>query len=190
MGVDNLRFFPIRPTTRMAVKKLAKIELVGEMNEDLSLKIISARAIARELRPYQGKTLIISIREYEEKRSDRQNRWYWITVQIVIAFRYDNEGEYYTDDEVHLYNMIHIADRKPVIREVFGRETIVMEGKTTSQMSVKDFMEFKEKLQKHYAEMGCVIPDPQQESFLTDYINGETKKLDFSISGGKSIRRF
>lgn len=158
-------------------KKLDKIELIADMEQDLRIYPRGARAIFDKLRPYIGKTLIISIEEYEEKRSGAQNRWYWgCAVPTIIAHSLESFGETLTKDEVHFYNMMHVAGRKPVIKEVFGLETIVMEGKTTSQMSVKDFMNFKDALQKHYAERDCVIPDPSQENFLTDFINRDFKE--------------
>jgi len=158
-------------------KKLDTIYLIADMEDDLSIRVRGARAISRQLERYVGKTLIITVDEYEEKRSGSQNRWYWgCAVPTIIGFRQETEGELLTKDEVHFYNLMHVEGRKPEVREVFGLDTIVMSGKTTSQMSVKDFMNFKDKLQKHYADMGCIIPDPSQDNFTSDFINQDFKK--------------
>lgn len=162
----------------MLTKKLDKLELVAEMQADCSIEIMAARAIYGQLRPYIGKTIIINIREYESKRSDKQNRWYWgVAIPIIKQFRRDTEGEEYTNDEIHYYNLTHVAGRKPVIKEIFGFETIVMEGKSTSEMSTKDFMDFKESLQKHFGEMDCNIPDPKDDNFITEYVNENVSKI-------------
>lgn len=60
------------------------------------------------------------------------------------------------------------------IQEVLGKRVVSnAEYKTTSKLNTKEFNELKEELQKYWSELGCDIPDPRENNFVTDYLKDE-----------------
>jgi hypothetical protein len=50
-----------------------------------------------------------------------------------------------------------------MIQNVLEKRVLVNKNyKTTSQLTIKEFNEMKEKIQKFWAERGCIIPDPDE----------------------------
>lgn len=61
-----------------------------------------------------------------------------------------------------------------VVKEIFDKRVISnSEYKTTSKLTTKEFNLMKEKIQKFWSEKGCVIPDPNQNNFISDHIKDE-----------------
>lgn len=146
-----------------------KLSFLGRLNEDGTLSLEGLRNLLG-LHFLLGKKLLIELEVFEPRRSDAQNRYYWgVCIPTIRKFLKDSEGVSYTSDELHCFNMVNVVGKKPEIKQVFGMETVVMTSKTTSQMNVKEFEEFREMLQAYWAEKGCVIPDPNQHNLTTDH---------------------
>jgi hypothetical protein len=121
------------------------------------------------IQEFDNKTVVISIDEYKSKRSLRQNNWYWgVAVKNIQQFLKDKWGEELTPEEVHIFNLEYVQKGKPEIKEVMGEQVVIYKKKSSSQMTVKEFMEFKALLQVFWAEKGCFIPDPNEEDLLKE----------------------
>ena len=150
-----------------------EFNLTGTLTEDFGLLLTSSHieGMRRLLKPLQGKTLEIKLKEVEYKRSDAQNRYYWgVVIPTVRAFLHETEGVRHSKDEVHFYNLYQVQRITPRIKTIMGVDTIIVEAKKSSEMTVQEFMDYVEQLQAYWAEKGCIIPDPQKHNFITDFI--------------------
>lgn len=153
--------------------KKQEYTVTGTLSEDCkSLEIRHYKVIKRVARSLLGQDLMITFTPLEYQRSGAQNRWYWGCACICIAGWYrETQGETITKEAVHDYVLQHVIGINTKKREILGKTTYISEKvKTTSKMSVKDFNEFKEKLQAYFAEYGCIIPDPRDNNMLEDFI--------------------
>ena len=108
------------------------------------------------------------------KRSDAQNRYMWgVVVPTVRAFLLETEGVKYSPDEVYLWLRVKLLGQSPVIKVVSGIEVVMMEGKRFSEMNTKEFADATDTILKAMAEIGCVIPEPNQHNFLHEFIGNE-----------------
>lgn len=146
-------------------------ELPGFVNEDLTgITFENTTFTKRIFRRLRGERLIIKVQKLSKKRSDAQNRWLWGVCYVRIAAWHLREfGEKLTPEEIHIYVCMKVLGMVYKVKEMFGEEILVLEGTRTSKMNTVQFMEAKEKIQRFYAPKGCIIPDPTQNSFLSDY---------------------
>lgn len=155
--------------------KLKEINEVGELidTEDggLAIKLLFGKALKRVLQPFRGKRLQVSFQLLEYQRSKAQNAWLWGVAYVTISAWYKETHGYRIDKDVlHAHTLQEILERKIVVQEVFGKEVISVQGKSTSNLTIKEFNELKEKLQAYWAERGCYIPDPKGNNMLSDFI--------------------
>lgn len=123
-----------------------------------------------------NKPLIVSLTLLEYIRSSAQNRYYWgVLVRTVMAHYKETTGETITKEEVHAYNL-QLMGVKIEHKIIFGKECLVIHGKSSSAMTKKEFSEMWDVLAKHYGEAnefmdaGCIIPSPKGFNLLNDYL--------------------
>lgn len=150
---------------------------VGELilHEDgVAIKLLFGKTLKRLLKHLLGQRLEVGFKPLSYQRTDRQNKWLWGVAYVTIAAWYrETQGHRVDKDALHAHTLQYILDYKITAKEVLGREVLVVEGKSTSQLNTKEFNEMKEKLQAYWAERGCDIPDPKGNNFLSDYISDE-----------------
>jgi hypothetical protein len=167
------------------MKRSDSMDLTGTLGEDykLLLDFSSNEGFRRILNRYKDKKLLITVEEFERKRSNSQNRYYWgVAVVCIKAFLKETEGKTYTQDEVHCYNLFNVVNDKPQIKEVYGVQTIVMTTKSTSKMNTKEFVQFIEELQAYWALKGCYIPDPREDNLTSDFIEHGQEEINTDIN--------
>lgn len=145
-----------------------------DYEDGLAIKLRFGKALKRILRPLFGKELEVSFKLVEYQRSAAQNRWLWGVAYITIAAWYkETEGISVSKDAIHAYTLQHILGYKIATEEVHGVEVIYMKGKSTSNLTIKEFSQMKEDLQAYWSERGCYIPDPKEHNYLSEYLEDE-----------------
>lgn len=122
--------------------------------------------------------LEITYKKLHRNRTARQNRYYWLLVSKIMVFWKSTQGENLQRQQVHAINL-DIAGRKYesqmlVIPDRNGklerREVIVFTHRSTKDMNTTEFTEFIETIREHWGAVGCNLPDPIGENYLSDHI--------------------
>lgn len=155
----------------MAIKD--KFELTGVLSEDCtSIKLDFPKIMPRLLRKIVGKRLLVKFEILRKKRSDAQNRYLHGVICVKVMYWHKHtQGEEITMDECKAYIYSKVLGYQMKFKEVLGEEVIVMEGKRMSKMNTVEFNDAKEKIQVYFGPLGCPIPDPREENFITNYID-------------------
>ena len=112
---------------------------------------------------FEGQDIVISLSKEEKRRSNKQNDWYWgVAIPLIIQEIQNNTGEKYSKDDIHDWNMARAVKLQPIIKEMFDETIVVYKQKKTSRMSTKEFSDFKEIIQKYWAEREIYISDPNE----------------------------
>lgn len=150
--------------------------VIGTLREeDMSLRIQYGEALRGVFGHMLGRELDIQVTVLRKNRTNRQNRYiHGVVVPTVQAFYRETQGEEYTHDEVYAKLRVKLGD-KLIIKEVAGDKIITMSGKRFSKMDTKEFAQAIDALIQLFAEDGCYIAEPNEECFLTDFINEEDK---------------
>lgn len=153
-----------------------QLEMYGELSEDYGISIAHSNhgGFRKILNKFKGTELAVVIKPVKYLRSAAQNRWLWgVCYPLIRGFEKESGRDVPTPDELHAFHLTTFLGVKPVFKEVLGMEVVVMEGKTSSKLSTKEFGEFKDKIQHHWAERGCNIPDPKKNNFIQDFLYNE-----------------
>ena len=128
---------------------------------DLTIKVDGMRYNKSILEKYVGKEITISIGTVVKKRSLQQNNWYFgVAIPTIIAQLKEYDGVEYDKDVIHEFVLNEIIRRDAKVHRILGRPVITYDNKTTSQMNVSEFSQFKNELQMYFAERDIQIPDP------------------------------
>ena len=148
-------------------------KFIGNLNEDLSVTINNAKDCSSLLNKFVGPIEIL-IRKISKKRTDKQNRWYWgVCIRTIIEETKRIDGEEYTKDQIHFYILSQVINVKFRTETVMDRTIMIFEIPSTTQMSTYEFMNFKENIQRHFAERkGIVIPDPTEKTYINELVTG------------------
>jgi hypothetical protein len=111
--------------------------------------------LAAKLKDYIGKEIVVTIERWHQKRSDRQNRWYWSCVVPAVA-DYLSQGREFpiSNDDTHFL----------LKRAFLGAEETALGllPKSTTQLDIVEFTEYVEAIRAHAAsEWGLSISDPE-----------------------------
>jgi hypothetical protein len=149
--------------------------LIGTLGDDMSLRFQYAEALRGVFGHMFGKDLDIQVTILRKNRSNRQNRYlHGVVVPTVQAWLKETEGESFDHDKVYTMLRMDLGDTLE-ITQIQGKDVITMTGKRFSKMDTKEFAEAIDKLVAIYAEKECYIQLPNEECFLTDFINAEDK---------------
>lgn len=152
---------------------LSEFEITGELSDDCTqITLTHGRMMARVLRGFKEKKLLIKLSIFRSKRSDRQNRYIWgVVVPCVQAWHKETQGEVLDKDEVYAWLRISLLGYKPVVKMVLGEEVIIMTGKKFSSMNTKEFAEAIDEIRSLMDERGCYIPEPNGENLTENFID-------------------
>lgn len=107
--------------------------------------------VRHHLSKLEGKPVTVDVNKIHYQRSNQQNRWYWKILEIVS----NDTG--HTEDELHR-----------IFKGLFLPRNIVnLKGKeyslagSTTDLTKGQFVEYIERIRAEVAEMGIVIPDPE-----------------------------
>ena len=149
---------------------------VLEKTEDggLSIKLRFGKVLKRVLEKLIGKDLEVNFRLFKYRRTEAQNRWLWGVAYVTIAAWYkETQGETVSKEAIHAHTLQEILDYKIEVEEFMGREVLVVKGKSTSQLSTKEFSDLVDKLVAYWAYYDCYIQLPKENNFLSDFVKDE-----------------
>ena len=161
----------------MSSSDINKLEFtdIGELQttDDGGLVVVLpfGKALRRVTKHLIGKRLEVNFKLLKYQRSNAQNRWLWGVAYVTIAaFMRETTGEDWDRDAIHAYSLKYILGYEVAVKTIKGKEVLYMKGKSTSKLSTQEFNDMKERLQQHWAEQGCIIPDPVGNNFLSDFL--------------------
>jgi hypothetical protein len=104
-------------------------------------------------KPDKPTKIEIIVKRYRKKRSNKQNRYYWLCLNFI-----GNEiGE--DPDELHdTFKAMFLTDRT-------GKIPIV---RSTTKLNTMQFMEYMDKITRKMAETGITLPSPE-DMYQDDY---------------------
>jgi len=149
--------------------------VVGELSEDCSsITIDHHKALRRVIKFMVGKKLEINLKLLRYTRTAAQNRYLWgVCYTTICSFHKETTGEVITKEDIHFHTLQHILDYRLEAKEIMGKETLVVHGKSTSNLNTKEFGDLIDKLHAFWGEKGCIIPEPRQNNFLSDFVKDE-----------------
>lgn len=149
--------------------------VVGELTEDCKfIQLHHHTALRRLVSRLVGEKLEVTFKKLRYQRSAAQNRYLWGIVYVTIAAWYrETQGERISKDTIHAHTLQHILGYEVKVETMLGKEVLVVQGKSTSQLNTLEFNDLVEKLQKYWGEKGCYIPDPNENNLLTDFLKDE-----------------
>ncbi len=145
---------------------------------------IESIGVRKKLQKLWGKDLDVTLKEIEYIRSLAANRYYWkCVIEVIQEHILHTQGEQHTKTELHAYNLINIAGYKPVLKKIRGIEVVVMEGKTSSEMTDDEFNHYVEAVKVHWIEHfggEDIFPEPKGNNTLSDhaYTSNTNKKAN------------
>lgn len=147
------------------------MEFIAEISIGGTLKFYREDLVCNALFPLANKQVHVTVSEHRKKRSDGQNRWYWGVAisKCIIPFLYETQGESYTKDEIHSFHLCKLIQAQFTTKIVMDVTVLIFNDLSTSKMNTLEFNQFKEKIQKYWAEKGLDIPDPVANSFINEY---------------------
>ncbi len=127
--------------------------------------------IPRLMYQFFGKTLEINIEFYHTQRSNAQNRYlHGVVIPVIIAWAYETDGYRYSIQDVKSFLYEHVLKERSQMKQVFGVEVNVQEGKSFSSMTTTEFNNAIEYIQRYFLDRGCNIPNPTKSGFIANYI--------------------
>jgi len=104
----------------------------------------------------EGKRIRLTIEPSFNLRSNAQNRWLW-----GVAYRLLAEHTGHDEWEIHEFCKLKFLPKIIELKGNNGDHITQIVGGSTAKLSTIEFNEYKEKIQKLAAELGCIIPDPE-----------------------------
>lgn len=133
----------------------ANISADGKVFTDFAGQYISL------INTFKGKKVSITIAEEPRDRTEAQNNYYWSgIVEEVKLHHKKTTGEKVSDEDIHRHHLEAIFGIKPEIKNLEGRDYIVLDYKSTSEMSTQEFNVFVEEIIRYWSEQGLTIKEP------------------------------
>lgn len=155
-------------------KEFAEVGELIEIEDGLAIRLRFGKPLKRILKHLKGVPLEVAFKPLKYQRSASQNRWLWgVAYTTISAWYKETQGIRVSKEAIHAHTLQHILDYKIEVEEILGKEVLVVKGKSTSQLTTTEFNDMKEALQRYWAELGCDIPDPRENNFLSDFLRDE-----------------
>lgn len=118
-------------------------------------------ALYNAIKQFNGKDITITISEAKNKRSNRQNRYYWgVVVKITQNCIFDEWGEWKHDNEVHEF-LKYNCNSEEKVNENTGEVIRISRSTTENQTQMQEV--FHDKCRKLVFEyFNTVIPLPNE----------------------------
>jgi ribosomal protein L14 len=116
--------------------------------------------IARVAEKFDGKVLVVSVKERKRQRSLSQNSYYFGVVVKSITRMFREAGNYVDEDEVHEFLKQHVGKLSQNVVTPDGE--VLKVPASTKRLSTMDFELYLDKVRAWAAELGCMIPLPNE----------------------------
>jgi len=100
-----------------------------------------------------GKELVLTLSDRKKKRSLLQNNYYWGVIIKILS----EELGYETEEMHEVLKSLFIPPKEIIIKGIPFEVR-----KSTSKLNKKEFMEYKDAIQRWAASMDIYIPDPNE----------------------------
>jgi hypothetical protein len=121
--------------------------------------------IADIIKSFNGENIVITIEKRKKKRSNNQNAFYWLVIDIMRDGFNNTLGENVGVQEVHEF----LKNRflfKEIVNENIGE--VVKMPKSTTELSTIEFEEYLDNIRAFGLEfLGITIPYPNDQVELT-----------------------
>ena len=122
-----------------------------------------SRNIGAYIKANEGKTLEITIKQYRNTRTCRQNAYYWgVVIPYIKEWFQTTHGITYHPDELHHALKMEVGKMTKAI--ILPNNSIHIIVDSTTRLSTVQFEEYLETLRVWCAEQGLVIPMPNEAS--------------------------
>jgi hypothetical protein len=142
-----------------------KIETFGLIKEDGKIYFSKRNEFDDEIKRLFkiGTRCLVTVEKVSKKRSNQQNRYYWLVIRI-IKDELNNQGWNLTDKDVH--EMMKLRFLKTDIINLSTGEVLSM-LKSTSALTTTEEMEYITDVCVYGREnLGCIIPEPNEQTQL------------------------
>ena len=117
-----------------------------------------------QMRSLRGKHRI-SVKQYREKRTDRQNRFYWPCFVVPFGRFLREQGELITDDDAH--EMLKLKFLRIVVQDAKAGDLECT--RSTTALTKEEFNDYLDRCSQWLNEMfGIVTPEPEVYHWKTD----------------------
>ena len=138
---------------------MLSIEVPGHINKDGRLVAENALMLKKWIEFNKGYSLMITFQRFGNKRTTKQNRYYWGVVVKMIRERFKELGHELDSDEVHDF-----------LKGEFNKREIVTENdhhlsipRSTKDLDSTSFNEYLEKVRQFASiTLEINIPDPDE----------------------------
>jgi len=150
---------------------IKKIKLKATLNEDLdSLKLINNKVFLNTLEKLKGKEINVFIEVGKAGLSVNQYRyWYGVMYETILNWSINSGADYITRAELHTYVMTEILNHRFDFVTIDEKVYVDISNDDPKEWSNSEYSAKKSIVQKHYAELGCVIDDPIKPNELNNY---------------------
>lgn len=163
-------------------------KFISKVNDEGMLTEYVRKAIGALLKGYKGQVVEVKIKKQTLRRSPKQNSYYWSVIIAEWKLIFAHYGTIATDDEVHAYLVAHVGKLFKQVHGPDGEQLFhedgspVMELKSTSDLTTKEFSEYVEACRSEAAtEHGRSIPSPDpyyKEGQTDDERNTRTEEQE------------
>lgn len=139
-----------------------KIETFGQIKEDGKIYFSKRNQFDDEIKSLfkAGTRCLITVEKVSKKRSNQQNRYYWLVINIIKNELNKNNWKL-TDKNVHEIMKLRFL-KTDIINESTGEILPLL--KSTSDLTTTEEMEYLSDVCTYGREnLGCNIPEPNEQ---------------------------
>ena len=125
-----------------------------------TLPRVVSDAIRQVIRSREGKTLRISLKPIERRRSCQQNRFYWGVVIPCVQQMFEDAGYSLDMEQVHQYLKEYVGDLTEVVYGFDGKKYRI--AGSSAGLSKMKFETYLQKIRVWAAQFDVVIPHPHE----------------------------
>lgn len=137
--------------------------------EEGKLKINQREYMIEQLKKYEGKDVIVEVKQAKSQRSLNQNAYYWGVVikMLMEEFGMNTREE---RDSLHQILIQKFIEDEQVELSILGKEYKAKTHRTSSDLDAKEFEEYLSKVRQWAnVEFGVFIPEPNENyDYLLD----------------------
>lgn len=119
--------------------------------------------VMRGLRVLDGKNVRITLEEIKRRRSDRQNRYYWGVIIVMVTEMFLDAGNTIDGEQVHEFLKEHVGALKDTVLDPHGVLHSVVRSST--KLTTAEWEDYMERIRVWAADFSLNIPAPNESEF-------------------------
>lgn len=129
------------------------LEYYGKVTNGI-LKIRNRKSFDDELKEFEGKEVSITVKKYQNKRTDQQNKYYFVCVGLLAEYTGFSKNEMHEIIKCKLLKRERIIEKTGEVVEYLA---------STSTLKKGEFIEFMDRFVAWSGELGCTLPPPNTQ---------------------------